>query len=171
MYYITEIKSVFTKEFDIVFESSYPYMESGTFRWEDLGSFSTKEEKKQALQNKCQNLIEKGCRAIYWEENSAPLHIAIGYPEISQKTQYLHWVYAFLAENSSGSKSYIYSDTYIQETKKFFQRELKLDGYKITCVKNEGIHLHHSSKSKTAFYRVLEADLGNGFCELTFLYT
>lgn len=170
MYKISEITNVFIPEFDTVFESSYSHMEAGTFRWEDLGNFSSKEDKKQALQEKCQELINKGCKAIYWEEADLPLHIAIGYPELEGNLQYLHWIYAFLSENSKGSKSYIYSDDYIQATKKFFQEKLKLNGYKITCIKNQGVYLHHKTKTNFAYYSMSEKTLEEGFCELTFLY-
>jgi hypothetical protein len=170
MYEITQLSSIFIPEFDIVFESSFPHMESGTFRWADLGNFNNKQEKKEALQNKCQELIEKGCLGIMWKKEGVPLHIAIGFREVENSLNFIHWSYSFLSQDRSGSKSYIYSDQYIQETKNFFEKELLLNGYKISCVKDKGVYNHHKTKSNSFYSLFEEKDLEQGFSELTFLY-
>ena len=152
---IEEITSVSGAEFDALFSASLPYMEGGTFDWAFLGSPASEEEKREAVRAKFQEIIDTPqTKGVLWRKDGVAIHIAVGSIDAFDEG-YITWVMAIYGPDTDGSKSWLYSQPYIELCRDYFREQWGVLGYKISCINDSSIMSYHLNKpNASAYYEV-----------------
>ena len=152
---IEEITSVSGAEFDALFSASLPYMEGGTFDWAFLGSPASEEEKREAVRAKFQEIIDTPqTKGVLWRKDGVAIHIAVGSIDAFDEG-YITWVMAIYGPDADGSKSWLYSQPYIELCRDYFREQWGVLGYKISCINDSSIMSYHLNKpNASAYYEV-----------------
>ena len=149
---IEEITSVSGAEFDALFSASLPYMEGGTFDWAFLGSPASEEEKREAVRAKFQEIIDTPqTKGVLWRKDGVAIHIAAGSIDAFDEG-YITWVMAVYGPDADGSKSWLYSQPYIELCRDYFREHWGVVGYKISCLNDSSIMNYHLNKPNAAAY-------------------
>jgi hypothetical protein len=149
---IEEITSVAGAEFDALFSASLPYMEGGTFDWAFLGSPASEEEKREAVRAKFQEIIDTPqTKGVLWRKDGVAIHIAVGSIDAFDEG-YITWVMAIYGPDAEGSKSWLYSQPYIELCRDYFREHWGVVGYKISCLNDSSIMDYHLNKPNAAAY-------------------
>jgi hypothetical protein len=149
---IEEITSVAGAEFDALFSASLPYMEGGTFDWAFLGSPASEEEKREAVRAKFQEIIDTPqTKGVLWRKDGVAIHIAVGSIDAFDEG-YITWVMAIYGPDAEGSKSWLYSQPYIELCRDYFREHWGVVGYKISCLNESSIMNYHLNKPNAAAY-------------------
>lgn len=152
MYTIEEVADVSTPEFDSLFGESLPYMEGGTYDWSFAGAPSTEGEKREAIRARFQELIDlPNTKCVLWRKDGAPISLAAGSFNAGD-TDYITWVAVLYGPDASGSRSWLYDETFIAVTKDYFLRNWGILGYKVSCIKDASIMRYHTSKPNMGNY-------------------
>lgn len=159
MYTITETVSFDGADFDTLYASTLPHMNSGTFSWSLVGNPSTEEEKKEALKNRYNAFLDtsKVLRGVglAWKKDETTIHIAAATFN-SFDSDYITFIYALYGPDGNGSKSWLYDNDYYTETKNFFQAQYGVVGWKFYCVNNSSIMNYHMNKTSTPYDTTIE---------------
>ena len=172
---IEEITSVAGAEFDSLFSASLPYMEGGTFHWSLLGDPGTEEAKREAVRARFQELSDlPNTKMVLWRKDGTPIHIAVGSIN-GMDEEYITWVMAIYGPDADGSKSWLYSQPYIEQCRDYFREEWGVLGYKISCIADSSIMVYHLNKpGAESFYEVsvdsVEDKGGTSVATLRFRY-
>ena len=149
---IEEITSVAGAEFDALFSASLPYMEGGTFDWVFLGNPVSEEEKREAVRAKFQEIIDTPrTKGVLWRKDGVAIHIAVGSIDAFDDG-YITWVMAIYGPDADGSKSWLYSQPYIELCRDYFREHWGVVGYKISCLNESSIMNYHLNKPNAATY-------------------
>jgi hypothetical protein len=149
---IEEITSVAGAEFDVLFSASLPYMEGGTFDWAFLGSPASEEEKREAVRAKFQEIIDTPqTKGVLWRKDGVAIHIAAGSIDAFDEG-YITWAMAVYGPDADGSKSWLYSQPYIELCRDYFREHWGVVGYKISCLNDSSIMNYHLNKPNAAAY-------------------
>ena len=149
---IEEITSVAGAEFDALFSASLPYMEGGTFDWAFLGNPVSEEEKREAVRAKFQEIIDTPqTKGVLWRKDGHAIHIAAGSIDAFDEG-YITWVMAIYGPDADGSKSWLYSQPYIELCRDYFREHWGVVGYKISCLNESSIMNYHLNKPNAATY-------------------
>ena len=149
---IEEITSVAGAEFDALFSASLPYMEGGTFDWVFLGNPVSEEEKREAVRAKFQEIIDTPqTKGVLWRKDGVAIHIAVGSIDAFDEG-YITWVMAIYGPDADGSKSWLYSQPYIELCRDYFREHWGVVGYKISCLNESSIMNYHLNKPNAAAY-------------------
>lgn len=155
---IEEITSVAGAEFDSLFSASLPYMEGGTFHWSLLGDPGTEEAKREAVRARFQELSDlPNTKMVLWRKDGTPIHIAVGSIN-GMDEEYITWVMAIYGPDADGSKSWLYSQPYIEQCRDYFREEWGVLGYKISCIADSSIMVYHLNKPGAASYYEVTVD-------------
>lgn len=155
---IEEITSVAGAEFDALFSASLPYMEGGTFDWAFLGNPASEEEKREAVRAKFQEIIDTPqTKGVLWKKDGVAIHIAVGSIDAFDEG-YITWVMAIYGPDADGSKSWLYSQPYIEQCRDYFREEWGVLGYKISCLNDSSIMNYHLNKPNAAAYYEVTVD-------------
>ena len=152
---IEEITSVAGAEFDALFSASLPYMEGGTFDWAFLGNPVSEEEKREAVRAKFQEIIDTPqTKGVLWRKDGHAIHIAAGSIDAFDEG-YITWVMAIYGPDADGSKSWLYSQPYIELCRDYFREHWGVLGYKISCIADSSIMTYHMNKpGADQFYEI-----------------
>ena len=152
MYTIEEITDVSTPEYDVLFSESLPYMEGGTFDWSFVGSPATDEEKREAIRARFQELIAcPNTKCVLWRKDGVPISIAAGSRNAGDE-HYITWVAVLYGPDAGGSRSWLYDEAFIAQTKAYFLDHWGVLGYKISCIKDASIMNYHTNKPNMGSY-------------------
>jgi len=155
---IEEITSVAGAEFDALFSASLPYMEGGTFDWAFLGNPASEEEKREAVRAKFQEIIDTPqTKGVLWKKDDVAIHIAVGSIDAFDEG-YITWVMAIYGPDADGSKSWLYSQPYIEQCRDYFREQWGVIGYKISCLNDSSIMNYHLNKPNAAAYYEVTVD-------------
>ena len=155
---IEEITSVAGAEFDALFSASFPYMEGGTFDWAFLGNPASEEEKREAVRAKFQEIIDTPqTKGVLWKKDDVAIHIAVGSIDAFDEG-YITWVMAIYGPDADGSKSWLYSQPYIEQCRDYFREQWGVIGYKISCLNDSSIMNYHLNKPNAAAYYEVTVD-------------
>ena len=155
---IEEITSVAGAEFDALFSASLPYMEGGTFDWAFLGDPDSEEEKREAVRAKFQEIIDTPqTKGVLWKKDDVAIHIAVGSIDAFDEG-YITWVMAIYGPDADGSKSWLYSQPYIEQCRDYFREQWGVIGYKISCLNDSSIMNYHLNKPNAAAYYEVTVD-------------
>lgn len=155
---IEEITSVAGAEFDALFSASLPYMEGGTFDWAFLGNPASEEEKREAVRAKFQEIIDTPqTKGVLWKKDDVAIHIAVGSIDAFDEG-YITWVMAIYGPDADGSKSWLYSQPYIEQCRDYFREQWGVVGYKISCLNDSSIMNYHLNKPNAAAYYEVTVD-------------
>ena len=155
---IEEISSVAGAEFDALFSASLPYMEGGTFHWSLLGDPGTEEAKREAVRARFQELSDlPNTKMVLWRKDGTPIHIAVGSIN-GMDEEYITWIMAIYGPDAAGSKSWLYSQPYIEQCRDYFRSNWGVLGYKISCINDSSIMDYHLNKPNAASYYEVTVD-------------
>ena len=154
---ISELLVIDNITFNKLFTASYARMEEGTMPWQNLGVLNSIEEREKALKE----VFDSSCgwpnsKVIIWKKDDVPIHIAAGsiFPE---NPLYIHWNYAVYGPDANNSKSWLYEESYITQTKEYLKNTFGILGYQISCVKGSSLYNYHKNKPNSAsFYEITE---------------
>jgi hypothetical protein len=133
-YTIAEVLSIDDSIFDALFDASYSKMEEGqTMPWEHHGSPASTEEKKAALKN----IFTSSCgwlnsKVIVWHKGDTPIRMMAVTIPINDPT-YLTLNYALYGLDENLSRSWLYDEEFLMETKEYFAGTFGVIGH-IGCV-------------------------------------
>ena len=149
---IEEIESVAGAEFDSLFSASLPYMEAGTFDWAFVGSPGTAEEKRAAIRARFQALIGlPNTKCVLWRKDGVPVSIAAGSRNAGD-ADYITWVAVLYGPDGNGSRSWLYDEGFIAQTKAYFLENWGVLGYKISCIDGGSVMAYHLNKPNAGLY-------------------
>lgn len=152
MYTIEEVTDVTGAEFDLLFSESLPYIEQGTYDWTFSNNPETFEEKQEAIRARFAELIAlPSAKCVLWRKDGVPISLAGGNRNLGS-TEYITWVVVLYGPDASGSRSWLYDETFIAVTKDYFLRNWGILGYKISCLKDASIMRYHTSKPNMGNY-------------------
>jgi hypothetical protein len=155
MYTIEEITDANGLEFDSLFSTSVSHMDNGTFSWNFLGNPTTEQEKKEALRNRINELLDQSSepvgRGVLWKKDGTPIHLAVGTFNTVDSGEYITFVYSLFGPDANGSKSFLYDNDYLSATKDFFINTFNVIGYKISCVNNCANMDYHLNKPRIVY--------------------
>jgi hypothetical protein len=127
-------------------------MEGGTFDWAFLGSPASEEEKREAVRAKFQEIIDTPqTKGVLWRKDGVAIHIAVGSIDAFDEG-YITWVMAIYGPDAEGSKSWLYSQPYIELCRDYFREHWGVVGYKISCLNDSSIMDYHLNKPNAAAY-------------------
>jgi hypothetical protein len=130
-------------------------MEGGTFHWSLLGDPGTEEAKREAVRARFQELSDlPNTKMVLWRKDGTPIHIAVGSIN-GMDEEYITWVMAIYGPDADGSKSWLYSQSYIEQCRDYFREQWGVIGYKISCLNDSSIMVYHLNKpGAESFYEV-----------------
>jgi len=152
---IEEITCVDGPEFDTLFASSLPALDSGTLPWAALTTASPSfEEKRETLRARMAFLLSlPNVHGVLVKKNQVPLEILIG--AFQTRDSYITWLLAIYGPDASGSKAWLYDRTYLQAFKDWLIAKWGVEGYRILCVHGASLEDYHlNRKPKDGLYEV-----------------
>lgn len=152
---IEEITSVDGPEFDALFESSLPAMDSGTLVWAAFPEAPvTYEQKRDTLRARMAFLLTlPNTRAVLWRMSGVPVEICVG--AFQTQDAYITWLLAIYGPDATGSKAWLYDPAYLQDSKSWLMTNWGLEGYRILCVRGGSLENYHlNKKPRDGLYEV-----------------